>query len=238
MGGPRVVSLVPSSTETLLALGADVVACTRFCEQPNLRHVGGTKNPNVAAIVALAPDLVVMDREENRLEDASALTDAGLELFVSDVRTLADAGRVVAALAGQIGRPVPAFDIGEPRPATTSWVFVPIWRRPWMSINSSTYGASVLAHLGIGIVTGDAPETYPEVDLADIQDRRPSAVLVPSEPYAFEDRHLDELAHELERGGDGRVPIIRVDGQDLFWWGSRTPAALERLRTVVGDIAV
>jgi ABC-type Fe3+-hydroxamate transport system substrate-binding protein len=237
MGGPRVVSLVPSSTETLLALGADVVACTRFCEQPNLRHVGGTKNPDVAAIVALAPDLVVMDREENRVEDATALTDAGLELFVSDVRNLADAGRVVADLAGEVGRPVPAFDIGEPVPVT-SWVFVPIWRRPWMSINSSTYGASVLAHLGIGIVTGHAPQTYPEVDLADIQERRPSAVLVPSEPYAFEDRHLDELARELEHGGDRRVPIVRIDGQDLFWWGSRTPAALERLRTVVGDIAV
>jgi ABC-type Fe3+-hydroxamate transport system substrate-binding protein len=238
MVGQRVVSLVPSSTETLLALGADVVACTKFCEQPNLRHVGGTKNPDVAAIVAMAPDLVVMDREENRLEDASALTDAGLELFVSDVRTVADAGRVVADLAGQLGRSVPAFDIGEPVPVRASSVFVPIWRRPWMSINSATYGASLLAHLGIGIVTGDAPQTYPEVDLADIRDRRPSAVLVPSEPYAFEDRHLDELARELEPGGSRRVPIIRIDGQDLFWWGSRTPAALERLRAVVADIVV
>ena len=236
MSDPRVVSLVPSSTETLVALGADVVACTKFCEQPNLRHVGGTKNPDVAAIVAMAPDLVVMDREENRLEDANALTDAGLELFVSDVRTLTDAERVVADLAGHVGRPVPAFDIGEPVPAPTSWVFVPIWRRPWMSINSSTYGAALLAHLGVGIVTADAPQTYPEVDLADIHDRRPSAVLVPSEPYAFEDRHLDELARELERRGDRTVPIIRVDGQDLFWWGSRTPAAVERLRTILADL--
>jgi ABC-type Fe3+-hydroxamate transport system substrate-binding protein len=238
MANPRVVSLVPSSTETLLALGADVVACTKFCEQPDLRHVGGTKNPDVAAIVAMAPDLVVMDREENRLEDANALADAGLELFVSDVRTLHDAGRLVADLATQVGRPVPVFDIGEPVPVATSWVFVPIWRRPWMSINSATYGASVLAHLGVGIVTADAPQTYPEVDLADIRDRRPSAVLVPSEPYAFGDRHLDELSHELQRGRDGRVPILRIDGQDLFWWGSRTPAAVERMRTIVGGIEV
>ena len=70
---PRLVSLVPSATETLLALGADVVACTRFCEQPAARHVGGTKNPDVAAIVALAPDVVVVDEEENRREDADAL---------------------------------------------------------------------------------------------------------------------------------------------------------------------
>ena len=93
------MSLVPSSTETLLALGGDVVACTRFCEQPHLAHVGGTKNPDVAAIVRLAPDLVVMDREENRSEDAAALVDAGLDLFVSDVRTVADAARVVVDLA-------------------------------------------------------------------------------------------------------------------------------------------
>ena len=87
----RVVSLVPSSTETLLALGADVVACTRFCEQPGLTHVGGTKNPDVDAIVALGPDLVILDREENRIEDHDALVAAGLSVFVSDVRSI-DAG--------------------------------------------------------------------------------------------------------------------------------------------------
>jgi ABC-type Fe3+-hydroxamate transport system substrate-binding protein len=64
VSGLRVVSLVPSSTETLLALGANVVACTRFCEQPTIPPVGGTKNPDVGSIVRLAPDLVVMDREE------------------------------------------------------------------------------------------------------------------------------------------------------------------------------
>ena len=73
----RVVSLVPSSTETLLALGVDVVACTRFCEQPAIPHVGGTKNPDIAAIVALAPDLVVLDEEENRREDADASRPPG-----------------------------------------------------------------------------------------------------------------------------------------------------------------
>ena len=63
---------MPSATETLLDLGAAVVACTRFCEQPGIAHVGGTKNPDIDAIIDLHPDLVVMDREENRLEDADA----------------------------------------------------------------------------------------------------------------------------------------------------------------------
>ena len=74
----RVVSLVPSVTETLLAWGIEPVACTRFCEQPDLPHVGGTKDPDLASIIGLAPDLVVLDREENRKEDAEALASAGM----------------------------------------------------------------------------------------------------------------------------------------------------------------
>jgi ABC-type Fe3+-hydroxamate transport system substrate-binding protein len=94
----RIVSLVPSSTETLLALGAEVIACTRFCEQPDLPHVGGTKNPDLDAIIALHPDVVVMDREENRIEDHDALVAAGLRVFVSDVRSVDDAIALVGVL--------------------------------------------------------------------------------------------------------------------------------------------
>ena len=85
---PRVVSLVPSVTETLLAWGLTPVACTRFCEQPSLPHVGGTKDPDIDAIVALQPDLVVLDREENRRPDAEALEAAGLRLHVLHVHDL------------------------------------------------------------------------------------------------------------------------------------------------------
>ena len=84
----RVVSLVPSVTETLTAWNVEPIACTRFCERPDLPHVGGTKNPDIAAIVALAPDLVVVDRQENRREDADALGRAGLQLSVLDVRSI------------------------------------------------------------------------------------------------------------------------------------------------------
>ena len=86
----RVVSLVPSMTETLLAWGIVPTACTRFCEQPELNALGGTKDPDVAAIIALRPDLVVMDREENRVEDAEALAAAGLDVHVMHVTSIAD----------------------------------------------------------------------------------------------------------------------------------------------------
>ena len=168
----RVVSLVPSATETLLALGADVVACTRFCEQPGLRHVGGTKNPDVEAIVALAPDVVVVDEEENRLEDAEALTAAGLELLVTAVRDVAGALDAVRALAARTGRPVPDLTVPAPAPPTARRAFVPIWRRPWMSVNADTYGASVLRFAGVELVTADVAGALPD----DRARRRRSAV--------------------------------------------------------------
>ena len=173
----RIVSLVPSSTETLLALGADVVACTRFCEQPSIAHVGGTKNPDIAAIVALAPDVVVLDREENRREDAVRFEAAGLDLFVSDVTTLDDAvrrgRRDLSALVYRI-RPKRS---GCPTCASLGLsVFVPIWRRPWMSISRHTYGASLLGHLGCTLVTADLVDAYPEVTLDRVGAWKPDVI--------------------------------------------------------------
>src|SRR4029453_12977103 len=98
----RAVSLVPSVTETLIAWGVPPVACTRFCEQPDLPHVGGTKNPDVEAIVALAPDVVVMCVEENRREDAEALERAGLAVVSLSIDSVAD----VAPAMRSLGRAV------------------------------------------------------------------------------------------------------------------------------------
>ncbi len=99
----RVVSLVPSITETLLAWGVDVVACSRFCEQPGLVHVGGTKDPDIEAIGALAPDLVVLDREENRREDAASLAARGLRVHATHVTDLASLRTALDSLAAAVG---------------------------------------------------------------------------------------------------------------------------------------
>jgi ABC-type Fe3+-hydroxamate transport system substrate-binding protein len=228
----RIVSLVPSSTETLLALGADVIACTRFCEQPNLLHVGGTKNPDIEAILALDPDLVVMDREENRVDDHDALVGLGVQVFASDVRSVAAATAVVGRLARLAGLPLPlSAPLSEPDLSVRATAFVPIWRRPWMSISAETYGGSLLRHLGIASVTADADVAYPTVDLDDVRTLDPDVVLVPSEPYEFTVAHLDELADALPSAA-----IRRIDGQDLFWWGIRTTDAIRRLGAVLADV--
>lgn len=218
----RVVSLVPSATETLLAWGVTPVAVTRFCEQPSLPHVGGTKDPDVAAVVALAPDLVVMNEEENRREDADALAAAGLAVEALRVRSVGEVTPALTGLARRLGLDgvdVPAPPPPPPAPGATA--FVPIWRRPWTACGADTYGTSVLAHLGIGNVHAGGGERYPATSLEEAAALRPDVVVAPSEPYPFRERHVAELS--------AVAPVVLVDGQDLFWWGVRTPAALGRL---------
>lgn len=216
----RIVSLVPSATETLSAWGVDPVACTRFCERPDLVHVGGTKNPDVDAIVELRPDLVVLDRHENRREDADALTAAGLRIVALDVDSLAGLPTELDRLAAAVGVDPPELALPD-LAALDRRVFVPIWRRPWMTVARGTYGSSLLAAIGLTNVFADAAVDYPEVTLDEAAARNPDVVLVPSEPYVFRDDHLAEL--------EAVAPAVRVDGQDLFWWGARTPAAVQRL---------
>jgi ABC-type Fe3+-hydroxamate transport system substrate-binding protein len=225
----RVVSLLPSVSETLRAWGITPIAVSRFCEQPDLPTVGGTKDPDVAAIVALRPDLVVVDREENRREDAEAMEAAGLRLHVTHVTGLADVGPTLEALATAVGVSAThgAVRLPEP-PAARRRAFVPIWRRPWMTCNGDTYGMSLLRAVGIDGVFDDAPERYPTVTLEEAAARRPGLVLLPSEPYPFAERHVDEVRSVA---GDVRF----VDGRDLYWWGVRTVAAAARLRQALGS---
>lgn len=216
---PRVVSLVPSVTETLLAWGVEPVACTRFCEQPQLRHVGGTKDPAVPDIVDLAPDLVVLDEEENRREDHDALVDAGIGVHVLAVRDLAGLDEQMAGLAAAVGAEWEPIRPGEvPEPTRSAWV--PIWKRPWMALGEPTYGSAVLRALGIANVA--APDgAYPEVGPDVARARGADVVIAPSEPYPFAERHRADLERV--------APTTFVDGRDLLWWGTRTRGALARL---------
>jgi ABC-type Fe3+-hydroxamate transport system substrate-binding protein len=222
--GPRVISLVPSVTETLLAWGVTPMACTRFCEQPDLPHVGGTKDPDVGAIVELRPDVVVLCVEENRREDADALTEAGIATAALSIDGVADVAPALRMLAGLVGvDPGDVQDVDGSAPVGGRLrAFVPVWKRPWMSLAGGTYGSSLLATIGIDNVFADAADRYPTVTLEEARARRPDVVLAPSEPYPFRERHVPLLAEV--------APVVLVDGQDLFWWGVRTPAAAERLR--------
>lgn len=231
MSVPRVVSLVPSATETLLAWDIEPIAVTRFCEQPRFTAVGGTKDPDLDAVVALGPDLVVMCIEENRRDDADALERAGVELFVFDIDRVDDVGPQLAALAARLGVAwSPAARVRDDTVHIEGTVsrraFVPIWRRPWMTLRGSTYGASVLERIGIMNVFADHPTRYPEIALDEAVAAEADLVVAPSEPYPFAERHRAEL--------ETVAPVVFVDGKDLFWWGVRTPDAIRRLSRAVG----
>lgn len=238
----RIVSLVPSLTETLFAIGAgpQVAAVTRYCEEPatevaSLPKVGGTKNPDVAAIVALRPDLVLMNAEENRREDFAALVDAGLVVFVTEPKTIADGVRTMARLGELVGRPEGAALAAEQEArvrATVAQVggrrpvryFCPIWRKPWMAFNADTYAHDMLRAAGGANVCAGAPARYPTVTLDAIVAAEPEIVLLPDEPYRFTEKDVAALAPLALP----RARVHFVDGKALSWYGPRIADGLAR----------
>jgi ABC-type Fe3+-hydroxamate transport system substrate-binding protein len=245
----RVVSLVPSLTETLFHLGlteAEVVGVTKWCIHPaprvaGVEKVGGTKDPDVARVVALRPDLVVANFEENRREDVQALQGAGLRVLVTDVRTVGDApgmvldlGRALGrerearALAGEIeGAAARAFDLASERPEVS--VYCPIWRRPWMTVNADTFAASMLKLAGAHNVFDAEPKRYPEKGPEEAVARGATACLLPSEPYPFQEKHVPELV----AAGFARERVRFIDGEALTWYGARTP---DGIATILREI--
>lgn len=224
----RIVSLVPSATETLLTWGVEPVGVTRFCEQPDIAAVGGTKDPDLDMIVTLAPDLVVTCVEENRRQDAEALRAAGLELFVFDIDAVDEVAQQLQNFAQRLGVASEGVVLAE-QPQLRLSAFVPIWRRPWMTLQHGTYGSSLLARAGVGNVFATSEQRYPEVTLDEARALTPDIVIAPSEPYPFSSRHRAEL--------ETVAPVVFVDGKDLFWWGVRTPAAVERLRDQLARVS-
>jgi ABC-type Fe3+-hydroxamate transport system substrate-binding protein len=162
----RIVSLVPSLTEALFALGLGprVVGVTDWCVHPAaevaaLPKVGGTKNPSIARVLELRPDLVIANREENRERDVERLRAAGIPVWVTYPRTVAAGVAVVRELAA-LGAPperaqplLAALDAAFARarsaaPARRTRVFCAIWKQPWMAVGADTYADDLLALCG------------------------------------------------------------------------------------------
>jgi ABC-type Fe3+-hydroxamate transport system substrate-binding protein len=239
----RIVSLCPSLTELVFALerGPELVGITRFCVHPaelvrGIEQVGGTKDPDVARIVALAPDVVLMNREENRVEDAEALRAHGLRVHDSMPRTLAETAAMVRSIGAALGRPGRGEEIardieqrmqrvqrraeGRPR---VRFAYL-IWRKPWMSVNRDTFASALLELAGGENVLGARTARYPEVTVAELADAEPDLVLLSTEPFPFQEKHADELA---EHTGIPRARFAIADGEYLSWHGSRTPDGID-----------
>ena len=229
----RVVSLVPSLTEALVSVAADrVVGATDWCTHPadlDVPRVRGTKNPDLAAIAALAPDVVVANKEENRELDVRRLRERGIRVWVTDIETVPQAIASMENLLDGIGWDRPDW-LAEarrlwcgPLPRVTRRVAVPIWRDPWMVVGSRTFTGDLLRRLGWENAFGEHADRYPHVDLAEIDGAGADVVLLPDEPYVF----------TAEDGPEAfaRTPTELVSGRLITWYG---PSLVEAHRWAAG----
>ena len=247
----RIVSLVPSLTEALFALGLGerVVGVTEWCSHPadgvrKVPKVGGTKTPDRSAIEALAPDLVIANQEENRRRDVERLEAAGLRVWVTNPRTTADGVALLAEVAELGADPERAANLLAPirhafeqaqaaAPASRPRTFCPIWKSPWMTMGGDTYAHDLLTLCGADNVFAELGDRrYPIVDEDQIVDAQPEVVLLPDEPYVFGPRDVQELAQlPIPAAENDRIHLI--DGTLVSWYGPRIGRAIAELRAIL-----
>ncbi len=230
----RVVSLVPSLTETLASCAPGLlVGATNWCTHPAdmaVTRVGGTKNPDIGQTIALLPDVVLANEEENRQPDLDALRAAGVAVWVTRIRDLPEA---LASL-----RRMMTLACRQPGPAwldtaASAWhqppasegvaAVVPIWRRPWMVLGRDTFAGDLLARLGVTNMYAGHPDRYPRIEIEELLAADADVVVLPDEPYRF-------TASDGPEAFPGSRTAL-VSGRHLTWYGpslTEAPTVLRR----------
>jgi len=244
----RIVSIVPSITEALIEFGQMPVGRTSFCIEPRekvggIQVVGGTKTPKIDRILALQPDLVIANQEENRKEDVEALRRAGVKVWVTYPVSVLDVApflRELAVLCPDSSRAVSAIAeceeavhiVSSGRLRNARWVAVLIWKNPWMAIGGRTYSGDMIEKAGGLNVFRDRESRYPEVSEEEILAEKPDLLLLPSEPYKFEETDRKEWIAKFQRTGL-RTKVSLFSGEDLSWFGPRMARGLRELSQVI-----
>lgn len=235
----RVVCLVPSLTEALASVHPErLVGVTDWCTHPSelaAARVRGTKNPDLAAIRALAPDLVVCNKEENRELDVRRLRDGGVPVWVSDIETVPQAldsmERLFTHALSWVCPPWlhQARELWSgPVPDPVASVAVPIWRNPWMVVGRDTFTGDLLRRVGLVNSFHDAADRYPHTDADTIEASGADLVLLPDEPYVFTpDDGPDAFAR----------PTRLVEGRLITWYGPSLVPAHRELSALAADAA-
>ncbi|GAA3708787.1 helical backbone metal receptor [Oceanisphaera sediminis] len=244
----RIVCLVPSWTETLIECGVNVVGRTRYCVHPadrvaSLPVVGGTKDVQWNKVAALAPDMVIFDKEENTREMADSCP---FPYLATDVKSVHDMPQTLTLLSQRLDSDA-LQELGvryqavltEKKPcspgvlpllsgdcaSSTSvlhdqrpWLYL-IWRRPFMSVGRDTFIHSIFEHLGFAgkLLTFD--DRYPTLETQWIREQNP-VLLCSSEPYPFAGK-LEQTREEL------KLDAVLIDGEPLCWYGIRSLRYLE-----------
>ncbi|RJO72318.1 cobalamin-binding protein [Nocardia panacis] len=241
LAGPvrRVVSLVPSLTESVAATCPEVlVAATNWCTHPAefaVERVRGTKNPDLRRILAIDPDLVLCNQEENRRIDVERLRAAGIAVWVTRIETVAEAFSSLTRLFATVFDAAPEWLIesekiwapahsGPLRPAV-----IPVWRKPWMVVGRDTFTGDLARRLGLRVVHADRAERYPRVTEAELRAGVELAVL-PDEPYVF----TESDGPEAFPG----IPVALVSGRALTWYGPSLLTARAALTRAIEDALI
>jgi ABC-type hemin transport system substrate-binding protein len=247
----RIVSLVPSLTEALFALelGGRLVAVTDWCVHPAagvalLPKIGGTKDPDVAAIVRLRPGLVIANREENTRRTVRRLEASGIPVWVTYPRTVPEGAALLRELAelggchealARVVDPVEAAvaDAAASRPDRPHRVFCAVWKDPWMAVGAGTYADDLLGLCGgANVFAAAGGRRYPIVRPDAIVAASPEVVLLPDEPYAFGPEDAAEIAAlGVPAAASGR--IHRIDGTLVSWYGPRIRRAIQTIRPLI-----
>lgn len=233
----RIISLVPSLTELLIDLGLDaqLAGRTRFCVHPkpqveSIPIMGGTKNPRLDKIRQAHPDLIIANKEENRAPDIRELME-DFEVEVTDIATIEDALITIHQLGQKLGVADQSIaliqDIQsrlEERPEEpdlrTAYL---IWKDPWMTVGRDTYIHDVLGHWNMpNVFSGQ--QRYPKFELDALKSYHPDLILLSSEPYPFEEKHLAQIEDACPA-----ARVLLVEGEWFSWYGSHMKHAFGRL---------
>ncbi|WP_343034449.1 helical backbone metal receptor [Amycolatopsis anabasis] len=217
----RVVSLVPSLTDAVAATAPELlIGATTWCTHPpglEVERLRGTKNPNVRRIVELAPDLVVLNKEENRKLDHERLVAAGIPVWVTVVEDVDTALRSLERLfALALGVPEPDWlvtarrELGGAPPEPVARAVICVWRDPWMVVGRDNFTTDLLRRLGVENIFAGHEGRYPHMSLDEIRAANPDLVVLPDEPYEF---GPDDGPEEF--GAAARL----VNGRSLTWYG-------------------
>ena len=236
---PRIACLVPSLTETLFALGlgACVVARTGFCIHPRegarrVPKVGGTKDPDLRRLRALAPTHLVVNVDENRREDVDAARAFIPHVVVTHPAGPDDNGCLVTllgaifAVESAAAAMVEEFDAALATLDRTAQalprerVLYLIWRKPWMSVARETYVSATLSRAGWDTLPDTSVRRYPVLADDDTAWRDADRILLSTEPYAFRERDAVALRETTGK------PVLLIDGEWTSWYGVRASAGM------------
>ena len=239
----NIVSLVPSITETLFDFGLtenEVIGRTKFCIHPeelvkNVQIIGGTKNLNIEKIKALKPDLIIANKEENeKLQVEELMKD--FKVWVTDIQTLEDNSQFITEVGTLLNEKDKAQIFNQEileifknkADLATKKVCYLIWKNPYMTIGSDTFIHNVLEKMGLENICKNQTR-YPEISLAEMQ--KAEFILLSSEPFPFQQKHIDGLQNELPNS-----KIILVDGEAFSWFGTHIAKCGKYYKTLVQDI--